>query len=189
MPRTAVEVFWYLTLLVGLWMVRPVQAYVQAIPRPHRRILLALVLLLLLGQLVNNPRLTFPFTSWAMYGQPEHPETLVFYRYEGLDEAQRVISLNPFRLLAPISRAEVASKFKDLARHALSHPDEDRRAASQRRLSALLGAVGQMHNDQHPDRRIHAVVLVRCTLDLRDGGRSDIQRERVWRVDLAGSGA
>jgi len=189
MPRSAVEAFWYLALLIGLWRVRPVQAYLQAIPRPHRRILVALILLLFLGQLVNNPRLTFPFTSWAMYGQREDPETLVFYRYEGLDEAQRVVPLNPFRLLAPMSRAEVASKFKNLAFAALSHPDERRRAAAQQRLSALLGAVGRMHNDRHPAQPLSAVVLVRCTLDLRDGSRSDIQRERVWRTELTESGA
>jgi len=188
MTLRLVEASCYGALLVGLWMVRPIRAYVRAIPRPHRKILAGLFLLLLVGQMVNRPRLTFPFTSWAMYGRPEHPDTLVFYRYEGLDEAQQVIPLNPFRLLAPISRAEVASKFKDLASAALSHPDEGRRAASQRRLSALLAAVGRIHNTRHPDRPIRAVMLVRCTLDLRDGGRSDIQRQRVWRADLTEGG-
>ena len=189
MMRMVIEACCYAALA---WVVlsRPaVRAYAAALPSPHRRIFGAFFSLLIAGQLVNQPRLTFPFTSWAMYGKPEHPDTLVFYRYEGLDDAQQALVLNPFQLLAPIARAEVASQFKDLARHALSDSDEGARAASGRRLSALLSAVGRIHNDRHPDQRIHAVVLVRCTLDLRDGGRSGIQRERVWRADLAGSGA
>lgn len=184
-----VEAACYLALLAGLRTVRPIRTYLQEIPRLHRMILTALFLLLLVGQVVNKPRLTFPFTSWAMYGRPEDPDTLVFYRYEGLDEAQRVVALNPFHLLAPISRAEVASKFKDLASAALSRQDEAARTASQRRLSDLLAAIGRIYNDRHPARPIRSVALVRCTLNRRGGGRSDIQRERVWRVDLTGSDA
>jgi len=188
MPQIALEVVCYLAALWLLWSARPVRAYMRGLPTPHRRLFQSFFLILLIGQLAHASRTTFPFPTWAMYGQAEHPEALVFYRCEGTTSDHRTVTVDVEGLLAPLTSMGVTTKLKALAKAALSHPNDAKRQARQRDLAELLRAVGALHNRAHPQRPIRRVELVRCTLNLRDRAASGLRREPVWQVDLDAGG-
>ncbi len=189
MMRTAIEAGVYLALCFAFFSIRAVRAYAAALPSPHRWIFGTFFCVLLAGQLINQPRLTFPMTSWALYGRPEHPDTLVFYHYQGFDQRGEVVALDPFRLLAPLGRAEVASKIKNLSREAFSNQHTARQKAAQRQITALLRAIGTIYNGRHPERSVRSVEMIQCSVDLRDHGLAGIRYEPIWRVELTSAGA
>ena len=187
--RTAIEAGIYLVLFFSFFSVRSIRAYATALPPAHRWIFGTFFCLLLAGQLINQPRLTFPMTSWALYGKPEHPGTLVFYRYQGFDERGEEVALDPFRLLAPLSRAELASKIKNLSRQAFSNQQTARQAAAQQQITALLRAAGTVYNGRHPERPVRSVEMIQCSLDWRGQGRAGMRQEPIWRAELTSPGA
>ena len=183
---TLIEFSIYLVLITAFFLLPPIHTYFMNLPRPHQCIMATLIVLLLVGQFINDPRLTFPFTSWAMYGRPEHPETLVFYRFQVFDDKQNKIDIDPEDLLSPVGKAAVASKFKNLVRAAFSNEDEAKQKKNQKQLKELLLAVGEIYNRRYPEYPIRSVELIQCSLNLRDRGKSDIHRKSLWRVDLGG---
>ena len=188
MSHTFLEMGCYLVLGVALCAVRPVRAYFTSLPRPHQWIVMGFVCLLLIGQGVNQTRLTFPFTSWAMYGKPETHDTLIFYRWQGMDQYETAMPLNAYKLLAPVGRAEVASQFKHLGTAAFSGEHTVKQEAARSKLTALLRAMGTIYNAQHPERPLRSVELIRCALPLQEGYTPEIVREPIWRVALGKDG-
>ncbi len=189
MIQTAIEATIYLVLFFSFFSIRAVRVYATALPPAHRWIFGTFFCLLLVGQLINQPRLTFPMTSWALYGKPEHSDTLVFYRYQGWDEQGEAVALDLFRLLAPLGRAELASKVKRLSRQAFSNQQTARQAAAQEQITALLRTVGVVYNGRHPERPVRSVEMIQCSLDLRGQGRRAIREEPIWRSELISPGA
>lgn len=184
MSLTFVEALIYLIFFTLLFSFSPIRKYFAKIPVPHKLILITFFILLLIGQFINDPRLTFPFTSWAMYGRPEHPETLVFYRYQGFDDKQNKIDISPEDLLPPIGKSAVASKFKNLLSGAFSNEDKAKQKENEERLKELLLAFGEIYNRSYPEHPIRSVELIQCSLNLRDRGKSDILRQSLWRGAL-----
>ena len=137
-----------------------------------------------IGQIVNQPRLTFPFTSWAMYGQPEHPETLVFYQYEGLTKEQKRTIISPEELLPTIGDSAVASKFRFLVRAAFSGRDDTEREETLEELRKFLTSIGGIYNRHHPENTIHSLEIIQCSIDLSKRGHSDILRKSLLGVEL-----
>ena len=183
MSRTFVEALIYLIFFI-LLSFSPLSQYFAKIPGPHKLILTTFFILLLVGQFINHPKLTFPFTSWAMYGRPEHPETLVFYRYQGVDDKQNKIDISPEDLLPPIGKSAVASKFKNLVSGAFSNEDKAKQKENEERLKELLLAIGEIYNRSYPEHPIRSVELIKCSLNLRDRSKPDIVRQSLWRVAL-----
>lgn len=185
MIPAAIETAIYVSLFFAFFSIRSVRAYVAALPIPHRWIFGAFFSLLLAGQLINQPRLTFPMTSWALYGKAEHPDTLVFYRYQGLDEQGGAVPLDFFRLLAPLGRAELASKVKNISRQAFSNQPSANQAAARLKMTALLRAIGAVYNGRHPQQPVKSVEMIQCELELRGPGRNaGARQEPVWRIKL-----
>ena len=185
MARAVIEACIYLALCWAFCSIKSVRVYLASLPSPHRWILTVFFGLLLAGHLINNPRLTFPMASWALYGKPEHPETFVFYRYQGSDMQGGTVELDPFRLLSPLLRAEAASKIKNLCRLGFSDEPMAGREDAQQKIAAILQAVGAVYNHRYPKRPIRTGELIRCSLNLRNSGQPDIRREALWRVSLA----
>jgi len=161
-----------------------VRVYVAGLPSAHRWLCSGFFILLFAGQLAHEPRRSFPFPTWAMYGEAEHPDALVFYECRGLDARQEMFTIDVARLLPSLTTTGATTKLKALAKGALSHPDAAKRQVRQRRLTEFLQAVGRLHNRVHLQRQISRLALVRCTLALRDRSASELQRESVWQVEL-----
>ena len=182
--QTAFEASGCVGLAWAFLSIRVVRVYVSAMPVAHRWMIGMFCVLLMVAQFINQPRLTFPFASWTMYGKPEQTRTLVFYRYQGAGGQGDPVEIDPFALLSPIHEAGVASKIKDLAKQAESHLDEASRKLHQERLKALLRAIGRIYNYRHPKRALQAVTLIRCSIDLRQGAAASIHQEPLMRVKL-----
>ena len=175
--RTMVEAGCDAALIAGILAIPSIRAYVASTPRPHRCLFAAFFIALLIGQAVNAPRLTFPFTSWAMYGRPEHPGTLVFYRVRGFDESGQPVDVEPEKLFSSVGKSSVASKLKELARK-----------PSSAGLEAFLRAVGAAHNRRHSERPIRSLTLVQCSLSISDRGASGVREEPIREIDLGVGG-
>jgi len=168
----------YIGAIAAFLSIRSVADYVARLTWPHRSLLGSLLALLLLGQIANRPRLTFPFSAWAMYCKPERStDTLVYYRYEGLGENGEAVELDPFRLLALIPQDGVSTKIKDLA-------EQVEKPASKEQLAALLRTVGAVHSRRSPERPLSRVTPIGCSLDLRQGREAQVSRESRLRADL-----
>ncbi len=125
--RIIIEAGCYLALGYAFFSIGAVRAYWKALPKPHKWILGSTLLLLVVGQLIDRPRQTFPVSSWTMYGKHENSDTLVFYRYRGLDGQGNFVPVSE-QALSVIDASGVASKTKGLAKAALSPQarEEDR---------------------------------------------------------------
>lgn len=159
-----------------------VRTHLGALARPHRAILAGLFAAVLAGHFASDPRATFPFSSWAMYGRPESPDMLVFYRSEGIDTSQTRVPIDEARLFPAIGASSIATKVRNLAAQALAQPD--RGGAARRRLTDWLQAVGETYNRTHPERPVRAVELVQYSLNLHDQGKSGLASRPVWRVEI-----
>jgi hypothetical protein len=160
-----------------------VRNHLDALPRSHRVVLASLFTAVLAGHFAHDPRATFPFSEWSMYGRPESPDTLVFYHSEGIDTGQTRITIDEAALFPAIGASSVASKTRALATEALA---QHRPGDAPQRLRDWLYAIGDTYNRSHPERPVRAVELVRYSLSLRDQGRSGPSTRPVWRVELGG---
>ena len=174
----------YLTVFFLILSRHTVRAQLGALPRPHRAILAGLFAAVLAGHFAQDPRGTFPFSAWSMYGRPESADVLVFYRSEGIDTSQTRVAIDEARLFPAIGASPLATKVRNLATQALAQPD--RAGPGPRRLTAWLHAVGDTYNRTHPGRPVRAVELVQYSLNLRDQGKSGLASRPVWRVELGG---
>lgn len=182
--RKFVESLIYLIFYILLFSVRPIYQYFAKIPRPHKLVFFIFFILLLIGQIVNQPRLTFPFTSWAMYGRPEHPERLVFYQYRGLNGKQERIVISPEELLPTIGKSVIASKFRILIHTSFSEENGAERNENREKLKELLLSIGQIYNRRYPEDPIHTVEIIQCSIDLSDRGHINIIRKSLWQFEL-----
>jgi hypothetical protein len=182
---TGVEALVYLTVFILILSRDAVRPHVGALPRSHRTVLAFFFALILAGHFANDPRATFPFSAWSMYGRPESPDTLQFYRSEGIDGSLRRIVINEAELFPSIGGSAIASKVKRLAAQAQATQDPPGEGP-QRMLTDWLRAVGDAYNQRHPERPVRAVELLRYSMSLRGPHKSGFAARAVWRVELDG---
>jgi len=179
-----VEAGIYLIVFFLILSRKTVRAQLGALPRPQRAILAGLFAAVLAGHFASDPRATFPFSPWAMYGRPESADVLVFYRSEGIDTSEARVAIDEARLFPAIGASSMATKVRNLATQALAL--RDRAGPGSRRLTDWLHAVGDTYNRTHPERPVRAVELIQYSLNLRDQGKSGLASRPVWRVELGG---
>lgn len=183
---TGLEALIYLAVFSLILSRDAVRPHLDALPRPHRAILAIFFALILAGHFANDTRTTFPFSAWSMYGRPESPNTLEFYRSEGIDGSLRRIVINEAELFPSIAGSAIASKVKRLAAQALAPQHLPGQGPHQRRLTDWLRAVGDAYNQRHPERPVRAVELLRYSVSLREPRRSGFAVRPIWRVELDG---
>ncbi len=179
-----VEALIYVALFILILSRDAVRPHLGALPRPHRAILTIFFALVLAGHFANDTRATFPFSAWSMYGRPESPDTLEFYRSEGIDRSLRRIVIDESELFPSIGGSAIASKVKRLAGHALAVQHLPNPGPRQRRLTDWLRAVGDAYNRRHPERPVRAVELLKYSVSLRDRASSGLVARPIWRVEL-----
>ncbi len=179
MTPTVLEAACYVGLFSALWSVGAIRAYCAALPMPHRRLLGAGLVLLVTCQLINEPRRTFPLTSWAMYGLTDAPAEVVFYRYRGIRAGGEVVPIPADALFQAVGPSGFASKMRRLAEAAL----DDRKPRAKEKLTDWLRAIGRYYNHRHPDQPVVAVQLIRCTVPWGEQA-ARIAEKPVWRAEL-----
>jgi hypothetical protein len=171
----------YLAILFPFLARSSVRNHLSALPRPHQAILATIFTALLAGHLARDARATFPFAAWTMYGTRESPDTLVYYRSEGIDQQQVRITIDEAQLFPAVDASSLAATSRNLAA-AVMRPEQ--RAGAPQKLTAWLTAIGDAYNRAHGEHPVEALELVRYSLSLRDQGKSAPSARPVWRVRL-----
>jgi hypothetical protein len=121
-----------------------------------------------------------------MYGRPEHPEVLVFYRCLGIDEEQNKETIDTEEFFHFTDKSTIASKFKKLAARAFMNDNLSQQRKYRKQLTEWLLAIGHIYNYQHPEQPIRSVELQKWTLPLDSSDKPKIHRESLIIVDLGG---
>lgn len=78
--------------------VRPVMSFFQTLPPVYRWTVVALLAGLLTVQVIDANRLTFPFTSWKVYGKMYLPYELEHYEFKARTVEGDTVTVNPEKL-------------------------------------------------------------------------------------------
>ena len=163
------EYSFYVSWLLLLSAYEPLRQLLRSLPRPQRRFLIAFTAVLLITQVVNRNRRTFPFIPWQMYSM-SLPDPPVFFEYHGTCADGREVIIdtqNVFRSQGRAVRIRLRRQWI-----AMEHAAEDaRRSELNREFRALLTATVSRFNEQHPESRVRSVRLVRCSMPRPSLGR------------------
>ena len=127
LPRSIVGLLFSLTP-VRRWLAATVHA-------AHRLVIVVFFFLAVAGQLSDGQSRTFPFPAWTMYGKPESPDRLEYYRYHGVDANGQDVNVDPADVLGFVNVAEIASRVRFIARDARL-PQGDPKRVSRRQEAA-----------------------------------------------------
>lgn len=155
--KVALESILFLVLLLAIWNTHAFRSLFMQFSKPHKSLLLALIGLVLLGQVISSHRISHPFPEWAMYCGAEPRKTYNEYQavYASGDTAHF-----PFHEVAPvISVRGFMGRFNNIARpiknfEVLNAQD----SAALDSLAHNLKVVMRLYNEEHnknPIRSIH----------------------------------
>ncbi len=176
------SILWLAVLSVAAF-TRQVAAFLDGLPRRHRRFLAAVLAAVLFGQLAGRePERTFPLVSWRMFSSKRALRNLTFLDYVGDTADGQQITLNPPRLFPSVNHT-VMMGLANLAEESF----DDQTPADRERLASALRAIGRMHNRLNPATPVRSVSLVRCTLDAgAPAADRHEQRRRILTVPVTG---
>ncbi len=183
------EALIYLGAFILILSADAVRPHLGLVPGPHRTLLAIFFALILAGHFAYDTRETFPFSAWTMYGRPESPDTLHFYRSQGIRADLSRVLIDEAELFPSIGGSGLASKAKRLVAQALPSPHRRTREPDRQRLTDWLRAVGEAYNQTHPERPVRAVELLRHSVSLRAADKSGLTAQPIWRVDLEADGS
>lgn len=75
--------------------IAPFARYISQLPRAYRWTIFAFIGLLLTAQVVDQNRLTFPITSWKVYGHTFVPPQIVYHQFYGRTADGDTVRINP----------------------------------------------------------------------------------------------
>jgi hypothetical protein len=174
-----------LLLIIGaLLAFEPVRAWLRGVPRPHLTIIASFFFVAVVGQLTRTSPRTFPFPAWTMYGRPDTPTHLQFYRYHGVDRAGQQVEVDPAKLFTFVNVAEIASRVRQFARP-VDSTREPAREEARGKIRDWLLAIGRAYNREHPDAPLTSLEFVRYDWEFRRGTpASEVSPESLLKVDL-----
>lgn len=178
-----IEMAFYAGFLVFMF-TRPTSAsFLRSVPRPHRVLLVIFFTIFFTGQFVQNLRLTYPFTPWAMYSRPETKQELTYYRYRGYDAGARQIDLSPEKIVPSNDKHVVTTKLKSLIRGAFD-AREGEQEQSRQRLEQFLVAIGNIYNSRHVGAPLRSIEVFEYTWNFRSEDRHDLVPRSLVRVQI-----
>ncbi len=188
------------------------QQFFLNLPHPHKTILAVFFSLMVIGQLIDLSRRTFPFISWTMYGRAEKTNEVNSYSYRGITRQGEIINLNPVSYFPSLAHGRMAlalekridsllhSKEADTGRlmpqrpeglkgivfdfrmWLLPQPKADIRR-KEMEFAELLIAIGKGYNHKFPHRPIEAIDVIQTKKDISDFFK-DPQVKKVFHAAL-----
>ena len=163
------EFSFYISWLVLLSAYEPLRQLLRSLPRPQRRFLIAITAVLLIAQVINKTRRTFPFIAWQMYSTSQ-PDAPVFFEYIGTCADGRELAIDTQDVFRSQGRA-VRIRLRRQWIGIKNAVEDARRSELDREFRALLTATISRFNEQHPESRVRSVRLVRCSMPRPSPGR------------------
>jgi len=154
---------------------------------PHRIILTLFLLLMLAGQVINQPGKTFPFVRWDMYGRPENSLQVHFFEYVGFDASGEKVLLNPVRLFPTLRHGRLVLGLERRLVNARLLEERSQRDAffkEKKGIDAVLIAIASQFNQRHPD---HAIERLEVSLNfINRYSKSDpaVTQDIIWSVHV-----
>lgn len=179
-----IEMAVYAGILVFIFTRPTIASFARSVPRPHRALMIVFFVIFFTGQFVQNLRLTYPFTPWAMYSRPETAQEITYYRYRGYDLAAAPVDLSPEKIVPSNDKHVVTTKLKNLIRDAYYPRDDWEQELSQQRLEQFLVAIGNIYNGRHADAPLRSIEVFEYTWQFRTEDRHDLVPRSLVRVQI-----
>ncbi len=183
-PGMLVQSAMCLAIFAVLFSLVPVRRWAGRLPRPHQVAIGAIFFLVVAGQLSTVSRGTFPFPAWTMYGKPESPPRLEYYRYRGVDSQGKTVSVDPAKVLGFVNVAEIASHVREIAHAARHAPGDPKREHGRARLHDLLVTVAKAYDLKHPEAPLRSLEFLWYSWDYHNDLADSVVPEPLLKIDL-----
>lgn len=160
-----------------------VRELLAAIGRPRAAFVIALLGLVLWGQLARDARASFPFLPWSMYTNPAPQPAYLEFEARYRDGATGPF---PFGALATFAGSKfLSSKGRALENRITQWLDPARGALAPDRARAELGKLAATYNAQHPGDPVVSIAVVRRVVPIQAfASRESIAREPLLELAI-----
>lgn len=162
-----IEIAIVIVFLAAMLMLPSVKVWFARMSRSERRIVIAVVLLLVAGQLIAQSRKTFPFVRWSMYTEIFENQPIEVGKFQALHADGTTHWINPVRYYPSISR----NLHHRVAVFMSCYSDDELSEPLDQTFEQFMAAIGQRYaGEQASDR--NPLVEVRAVLqsvDVKDG--------------------
>ena len=154
---------------------KPLRKMLETLPRPQRNFLLCLVGMMVVAQIWNQPKKSFPIIRWNMYTKCLPPP--LYHEYVGICEDGREIEFPAGRIFRSQHRT-APMRLHALWRKMNYTTDETYYEQLSQQYHSLLTALVKRFNEQNPETRVQRVRVVECWMPKPTPGRKlEIIRE------------
>ncbi len=175
-----IEALIYLVILGAVAWHPGLRQLAREIPLGYRAASLALIVLLVVGQLAKNGGTLFPFIEWQMYTRSAPDDPIVF-EYTAVTEAGDEREVRMLRLADAMGiRWSILECFEFFSRATNPVEQQVRARTCQKRLRMLIGVYNRRHGGEDA---IQLLRVWRLQIPLRDyPGLEAIPRELLWEI-------
>jgi hypothetical protein len=165
--KYGVELVLLVPVLVALGCHPGVIATLGGLSRRLRGFVLAWVALLVVGNVLKQHRITFPFMGWGMFGRSVAAEPRMV-RSTAIRRDGSTFGLVPGGVVSDVAASALDGRLAPLVRAVVEAPDHDARAQAELALVRALQGVARMHEDGggEPPGPIAAILVEDCRTGL-----------------------
>lgn len=133
-----------------------------AIPKRQQWLLMGLAGILVIAQLHERPRQTFPFLPWNMY-HGRFPDPPQYLEYVGVCQDGREVVI-PVGQVFTSQHRTVLWRLQSLRNQMEAEIDQAKRQDHADQFHRLLQAIVARFREQHPDADVTRIRVIRCTM-------------------------
>lgn len=165
--KYGVELVLLVPVLVMLGCHPGVATTLGGLSRRARGLVLAWVALLVVGNVLKQHRVTFPFMGWGMFGRSVTAEPRMA-RSTAIRPDGSTFRLVPGGVVSDVAASALDGTLAPLVRAVVEAPDDDARERAELALARALQAAARMHEDGggEPPGPIAAVLVEDCRTEL-----------------------
>jgi len=112
-------------LIMFFVMVPSVSSYLINVPSKIKRVYVLLFFVMFLTQLMNAPRITFPFIPWTMFSKSEYiPHQVKFFKYAGYTRKGKKVNLIPSHYFRTLANGRIESDLDRMVKNIILFDSE-----------------------------------------------------------------
>jgi hypothetical protein len=162
---------------------KPLRNLMSELRPGHQAFLLAFLVGMMAGQLIQRESNTFPLVAWSMFTKPVTGDPDYYEYVAGSLAGSEVELLARDELFPPPLGQNLMIHMGRLARSLAAGDSGARNLEEAARFDRLVRALAARYNELHPESSVKVVRVWRCTVPARTyHGRSSIRRELLWTI-------
>jgi len=124
-------------LIMWLVIVHSVSSYLMKVPVNIKRMYILLFFVMFLTQLMNTPRVTFPFIPWHMFSSSEYtPHQVRFFKYAGYTQKGEKVVLIPPRYFRTLANGRIVTDLDRMIKNIIQF-DSQKQQRHERKYNEL----------------------------------------------------